>query len=925
MSKIPSVFISYPRDGKSGQSLAFELHERLLKEGIPAFIDEYNIRMGDRWLQTLSEGVKHCKIMLSVVSPASHDRPWVEKEYIAATEVKALIIPVLATDGPLPFQINDLQAARLYGESKEKQLKLVLERVSEEYANNIRVFTREEEVSYLRHLLEDNEDRALSFASKVYCPLAGRFSKENKRIAVAAMSPRLRHRRRTQYDEPKEVSENFTEYEDIISAFKRNSRLVILGEPGAGKTYSLWRIAAKLAEEALENVKQPLPVIVPLNRWDDPSQSLHDFILQQMSSFSEYFEDLYRAKLILPLFDALNEIPFDQREQKLPQLRDWLTKYTFNSLLLTCRKRDYRGPLDLDMDRLTIEPLDPPRIYNFLHSYFNTDKKEYDMAEKLFWELAGGEKIKDAWQCWLDNGCQDDWDSFWVLNSAAANWNRKVKGHEHNRKSCLSDPRSMMKLASNPYLLTQIVMIFSESEKLPENRIELFTEFVDDLIFRETEARAENHYPKAQQKELRSELIQLAWQLQSRTGSLVEARTTIGRSDAEKIMPLSRLEFSAAASLLELSKDSVRFSHQLLQEFFTAQSFEEKREAGLQATDLWDSQSWWEANGWEEVVKLAADYENDPASLLKWLAKGNPRLAVEIAFDQGLSNSTNTLFLDYKDLWQKSILDINNHSNPHERNTISTVLAWLEWDERDGIGLNYSKLPDIDWITIPKGEFTYGQSWNQKRLMISEYQISKYPITNCQYQSFIDAGGYENKRWWFGLKKPDQLPEKISVAENRPVEGINWYESLAYCRWLSHESGFDISLPTEQQWEKAARGPNAKKYPWGDNYLPGFANIYEHPKKGLWYCLSETSAVGIYPQGQSPYGVMDMSGNVWEWCLNKYEDSDFISLDLTDHDRVVRGGSFTSNFARCAASLRVSGVPSYRRFKRGFRIIRSGF
>ena len=87
MSVIPSVFISYPRDNDSGQALARELYQRLNDEGIPAFLDEHNIRLGDRWIRTLSEGVEFCKVMLSVVAPASHDRPWVEKEYIAATSV----------------------------------------------------------------------------------------------------------------------------------------------------------------------------------------------------------------------------------------------------------------------------------------------------------------------------------------------------------------------------------------------------------------------------------------------------------------------------------------------------------------------------------------------------------------------------------------------------------------------------------------------------------------------------------------------------------------------------------------------------------------------------------------------------------------------------------------------------------------------
>lgn len=295
--------------------------------------------------------------------------------------------------------------------------------------------------------------------------------KERKRIAVAAMSPRLRHLKQTRYDEPQDPQGECTEHDDIIAAFRQHKRLVILGEPGAGKTFSLWRIAAEQAQLALDDGSQPIPVVIPLNRWDDPTLSLHDFVLLQMDDLAESFDSLYQEKRILPLFDALNEIPFDQREVKLPQVREWLKNYPCDEVLLTCRKRDYRGPLEQGLDRLTIEPLDPPRIYEFLHNYFRAIEAEPEMAENLFWQLAGGERIRNIWKVWESEGYRNFWARFWMSIQISREWLGTVCIYEGERKICLSDPRSMLKLVSNPYFLNLLVSIYDDDLQLPESRV----------------------------------------------------------------------------------------------------------------------------------------------------------------------------------------------------------------------------------------------------------------------------------------------------------------------------------------------------------------------------------------------------------------------------------------------------------------------
>ena len=387
---VASVFISYPRDGLSGQALARELYRRLQMEGIEAFLDEEDIQPGDRWIQALKDGVGQSRVMLSVVSPAAHDRPWLEKEYIAASEEGIPVIPVLATAGRLPFQINNLQAVSLFGDDKEVQWRRLLNRIRE-YLGELPVpKPRTAEQRYLERLLRDNDERALYFASKVYAPLAGQYQKEQRRIAPACMSPRLLHRHRTESNEPLEGQGQATEHDNIITAFHEYGRLVLLGEPGAGKTFSLWRIAADYAQKALDQPGQLLPVVIPLNRWENPATTLHEFILEQLGELGVHFDALYQNQRLLPLLDALNEIPFDQRAQKLPQVRTWLDRYPTRRVLVTCRLRDYRGPLDLALDRLTIEPLEPVRIHAFLHNYFQESDAAHGQAATLFWLLAGG-------------------------------------------------------------------------------------------------------------------------------------------------------------------------------------------------------------------------------------------------------------------------------------------------------------------------------------------------------------------------------------------------------------------------------------------------------------------------------------------------------------------------------------------------------
>ncbi len=216
----------------------------------------------------------------------------------------------------------------------------------------------------------------------------------------------------------------------------------------------------------------------------------------------------------------------------------------------------------------------------------------------------------------------------------------------------------------------------------------------------------------------------------------------------------------------------------------------------------------------------------------------------------------------------------------------------------------------FDWIEIPK----------------KGYSIAKYPITNAQFAKFIEAGGYGEKRWWTdaGWKaraegwhydngwKPSGTPwteprywtdTKWNGAE-QPVVGVSWYEAVAFCLWLSDVTGENIMLPTEDQWQYAAQGDDGRTYPWGNDWDCKRCNNSVKP------CDSNvTTPVRQYEAvNQSEFGVVDMAGNVWEWCLTDY-DNKTNSSNSRANNRVLRGGSwvnYNTNRFRCATRSRDS-------------------
>jgi formylglycine-generating enzyme required for sulfatase activity len=271
---------------------------------------------------------------------------------------------------------------------------------------------------------------------------------------------------------------------------------------------------------------------------------------------------------------------------------------------------------------------------------------------------------------------------------------------------------------------------------------------------------------------------------------------------------------------------------------------------------------------------------------------------------------------------------------------------------------SYSETPveapptDSLMVLIPSGEFTMGSVSGegddnerpQHRVNVSAFYIDRYEVTNAQFRRFIEAGGYTDRnnwsdegwRWRRNVTEPeywsDGNPNFGEVYPQYPVVGVSWYEAEAYARWAGKR------LPTEAEWEKAARGTDGRMYPWGNEEPTCERAVFRGCGTGPWEMSFgrlrfACRAVGSCAAGRSPYGVEDMAGNVWEWVAD-WKDNKYYSKSpvadppgpTTGRYRVVRGGAWnlaTNNLGSARRGNYYNSYPKYRDLFIGFRCARS--
>lgn len=254
-----------------------------------------------------------------------------------------------------------------------------------------------------------------------------------------------------------------------------------------------------------------------------------------------------------------------------------------------------------------------------------------------------------------------------------------------------------------------------------------------------------------------------------------------------------------------------------------------------------------------------------------------------------------------------------------------------------------------EWVRIEAGTFLMGANREsdpiasydeapQHDVKLAAFDIGRYEVTVKEFSEFVDAGGYTNEDlrvFWdstaegeanrFGSwKAPDNWDQQLRHP-NRPVTGVSWYEAMAYCRWRSRRDGRRITLPTEAQWERAARGLEGRRFPWGSQIPDGSLRLNYDKKVG------HPTDVGSLPEGNTPgtNPISDLAGNALEWCLDRKvsygvepRPGDGLREGRSLY-RVVRGGSLYHDGPGLRAACRGAAGPKVRDGYVGFRLVRA--
>ncbi len=719
-------------------------------------------------------------------------------------------------------------------------------------------------------------------------------------------------------------------------------RLVIKGDPGAGKTTFLHHLTHTLTGAWLKDLGEPVangdpgqlshllatmeratrtpfPVFIRIADLldhqakspatlarDHPDWLLHFATHHTLGGLNETFlQQRVQAGECVFLLDGLDEAP-DQRSRKsLARLFERATKaFQHCRFVVTTRPQAYAGEAILDgFSTAEIEPLSPEAIEQYLGQWCRAlFPKSSESAEKHLAELHGALQAKPE----------------------------------------------IRRLATNPVMLTALAVVHWNERRLPEQRADLYESILNWL------ARSREERPGRQTADQCLRLLQhlaLAMMAHPQGRQIQVSKAAASQAISGMLeTPAQALAFiedeEADSGIIVSRGPDLRYWHLTFLEFLAARALAAQQDKDQHPALLREGRLY--KPEWRETVLLLAGILG---------SKGPERvdglvtaLLDEFGSSPGLPERARAV-----GLIGAIVRDLQPYqyqpADSRYREYLASVMAiftlegqHLDFQVRleaaEALGqAGDPRLEEDNWIDIPAGKFWMGAQKTDKKgrnydpeayedeepvreVELKAYRMEKYPVTVWEYGKFVEAEGYQKRAYWgaggweAGEAAP-QFAEPGSWAEqqqhpNRPVVEVSWYEAMAYCAWKG------CRLPSEAEWERAARGPNGRRYPWGEGAPDETRANYDQK-------VGHPTPVGLYPQGDSAEGLSDLAGNVWEWCADWFGEYDpRTTLNPTGPasggGRSVRGGSWYDFPQFLRASVRGGLVPIFRNYNRGFRL-----
>ena len=764
-----------------------------------------------------------------------------------------------------------------------------------------------------------------------------------------------------------------------LRAALANPRLIIVGDPGCGKTTFLRWVAHALAADRLGHdpgaaarclglgpgpTGVRLPLLVPIADWLDfmaRAQARHqgpllaecaDWLPQYLGEraglanqglTADAFRGLLTRGEALILLDGLDEAPDRRRREQAATLIERLAlAYPECPLVVTSRPAALRESAVLTgFAQTTIEALDPTAIDGFLERW----------SRALF-----------------------------------AGHPERAAAHHRELTAALASRPEIRRLARNTVMLTALAVVHWNDKRLPEQRAELYESILRWLS--EARERRPGREKPQRCRQLLGDLA-LAMQDDSKGRQVQVSRRWAAERIAHRFGRPGDAEARerADAFLAEEEIDSgivvrrghqLRFWHLTFQEYLAAQALAGRADTdrttlllapgGTAAPKLYRPE-------WRETVLLLGG--------VLWL-QGQDRVddLVAAVIDALGERPTRAEQARAAGLLGALVRDLApfgyRPADPRYAEILAAALAVFDPAQAGAIpladriaaaeALAQAGDPRLGWthperwVELPGGRFLMGaQKQDEKapgydpgaydheapvhEVQVTGFGISRFPVTVAEFGEFLEDEDHADARWWQagGADQPIEPGnwEEQQTHPSRPVVEVSWYQAMAFCTWLTDRlrrpqgakgtillpADREVRLPTEAEWEYAARGEAGRPYPWGDALPDAQRANFADTKVG------RPSPVGVFPGDRTPEGVMDLAGNFWEWCLDAWREEQYAEClrqgTATDprapgdvgSPRVLRGGAFGDLARGLRSSGRVRGGPGDRFQDVGFRCV----